>query len=55
LAQITGATVRASTATQYYTPGSIFEPHIDNGPWEGTVYTYDPSGKVIKIEQAPKA
>ena len=49
LAQITQASVRASTATQYY---SGLGP-IDFGKWEGTVLTYGPMGAVVKVENAP--
>jgi|SRR5262245_42449333 len=55
MAQITQSYVRASTATQEYDPGSNDEPHLDFGDWEGTVYTYNPKGEVVKIEQAPLA
>jgi hypothetical protein len=39
-AQITGAAVRASTATQRYSYGTK-ETGIQFGRWEGMVYTYD--------------
>jgi hypothetical protein len=55
-AQITGTTVRASTATQQYLQhGKYVSSHdsLDFGPWEGTVLTYGPSGAVVKVEQAP--
>jgi hypothetical protein len=49
LAQITGASVRASTALQRYDNTGP----IDFGRWEGTVLTYGPSGAVVKVEHAP--
>jgi hypothetical protein len=51
LAQITGASVRASTSTMH-----VWEPVGDSGvvgmhiPWEGVVLTYGPTGAVVKSE-----
>jgi hypothetical protein len=58
LAQVTGAYVRASTATQLYTvSGDWAWSHdpLDFGPWEGTVLTYGPTGGVVKVEHAPSS
>ncbi len=49
LAKVTGAPVRASTATQYYNAKTM-----DFGAWEGTVLTYGPKGDVINVETNPK-
>jgi len=48
LAQITGAKVRASTATQIYDLKTM-----DFGSWEGTVLTYGPTGSLVRVEHAP--
>jgi hypothetical protein len=48
LAQTTQSYVRASTATQEYSPDGC-----DFGSWEGTVLTYAPTGAVVKVEQSP--
>jgi hypothetical protein len=42
-AQITGASVQASTATQYVAGGGDI-------PWTGSVYTYGPSGAVTNVQ-----
>ena len=51
LAQITQCYVRASTATQVY----LMLPTVDFGVWEGTVFTYGPSGGVVKVENGAAA
>ncbi|MCC6368849.1 MAG: hypothetical protein IT165_35455 [Bryobacterales bacterium] len=52
-AQITGASVRASTATQRYSYGTK-DTGIEFGRWEGMVYTYDSTGAVVKVEKEPE-
>ncbi len=49
LAMNSGATVQASTATQHYA-GCRSDGHMDFPKWEGSVFTYGPDGKVIKVE-----
>ncbi|WP_329342912.1 DUF4347 domain-containing protein [Streptomyces sp. NBC_00663] len=53
LAQLLNTSVRASTATQFYTLGSAGSG-LDFGQWEGTVLTYGPRGDVINVEHAPR-
>jgi hypothetical protein len=54
LAQTVQCSVRASTATQYYSNSFLFwDTDIDFGQWEGTVLTYGPRGNVASVEQAP--
>lgn len=52
MAQILGTCVRASTATQYYNPGTAASG-LDFGRWEGTVLTYGPRGDVVNVEHDP--
>jgi hypothetical protein len=57
MAQTLRTTVRASTATQsYQAHGKWTDSHdpMDFGGWEGTVFTYDKTGAVIKVEHKPE-
>ncbi|WP_156996903.1 hypothetical protein [Knoellia aerolata] len=53
MAQTLNTSVRASTATQFYTLHTAGSG-LDFGQWEGTVLTYGPKGDVINVEHEPK-
>ncbi|MFJ1610035.1 peptidoglycan-binding protein [Streptomyces sp. NPDC088253] len=53
MAKILNTYVRASTAKQLYSPGAAGSG-LDFGRWEGTVLTYDPTGRVVNVENSPQ-
>ena len=50
LAARTGAYVVASSATQYYIPGTTLSSPINFGSWEGDVYLFGPNGNKRLID-----
>lgn len=51
---IMATNVRASSAVQIYGVGSGPKKGLDFGVWQGTVFTWNKHGKLIKTEVGPK-